>query len=287
MEQKNGEIKKMSLNFTHDTIDEIPENYRDLYTERDGKHVLTGIAGVKTQADIDRMQTGLTKEREEHKATKERLSKWGDLDHDEVLAKLDKIPELEVLAKGNKEEFETKLEELTETRIGSRMAPVERENKTLKEKLQETTTELETMKVAAKKRVIQDDVMAAAQTAKVIPEAMPDMKLFAETVFEVTEDGAVLTKENPYGVTPGLSADVWLQEMQESRPHWWPLSSGGDSKGSGGVAGMSQNPFSHDHWNMTKQGQVVTEHGMEKATQMAKAAGTTVGGMRPAPKKTT
>lgn len=42
------------------------------------------------------------------------------------------------------------------------------------------------------------------------------------------------------------------------------------------------NPFSHEHWNMTKQGDFLKKHGTEKAEQMARAAGTTIGGRRPA-----
>ena len=43
----------MALQATHDKLDDIPEAYRDLYTERDGKYELTGIAGIKTAADVE------------------------------------------------------------------------------------------------------------------------------------------------------------------------------------------------------------------------------------------
>jgi len=48
---------------------------------------------------------------------------------------------------------------------------------------------------------------------------------------------------------------------------------------------MADNPFTHDNWNLTKQGAIVKEHGTAKAEQMAKAAGTTVGGPQPTAKK--
>lgn len=267
----------MALNVIHDSIDDIPEAFRELYTEREGKHVLTGIGGVKTQEDIDRIHGGLTKEREEHQATREKLAQWRDLDHDDVIAKLDRFKELEIAAKGNKEEMDAKLEELTEARIGSRLAPVERENRTLKENLEKATTQLEAMKASEKRRTITDEVMTVAGEMKVISGALDDMKLLAGAVFEVTEDGKVLTKENDFGITPGLSPDVWLQEMQDKRPHWWPPSEGGGSKGSGGVSlGGKTNPWSRDGWNITEQAKIIREHGEEKAKQLAKSVGATL-----------
>jgi hypothetical protein len=43
------------------------------------------------------------------------------------------------------------------------------------------------------------------------------------------------------------------------------------------------NPWTYKDWNVTAQGQVVVKYGLEKAEQMAKAADTTVGGLRPKP----
>jgi len=269
------------LQVVHDKIDDVPEQYRELYTERDGKFHLTGISGVKTQADVDRVHSDLTKERDEHKKTKEHLVIWEGMDHDEVVGKLDRIHELEVAAKGNKEEMDSKLEELTEARIKSRIAPVERENINLKKKLEDAEGELETLRSEKIQRLVHDKVRAAAAEGKVIPEAIDDVLLLANAVFEVTSDGVVLTRENPYGMTAGLAPDLWLQEMQEKRPHWWPRSTGGESKGSGSSGGFSNNPWTNEHWNLTEQGKVVKQHGQERAEQMAKAAGTTFGGPRP------
>ena len=86
------------LELVYDTIETVPENYRDLYTERDGKFHLTGVKGMKSQADIDRLQTALTKERNDHKATRDKLTTFGDMDPEQVQAQLDRIPELEAAA---------------------------------------------------------------------------------------------------------------------------------------------------------------------------------------------
>ena len=87
----------------YDSVDDIPEsvdNFRELFTEKGGRFELTGFTGIKTEADVARIQAGAEKERNDHKATKEKFSIWSDLDHAEVMAKLDRIPELEAAADG-------------------------------------------------------------------------------------------------------------------------------------------------------------------------------------------
>ena len=268
----------------HDSIDEIPEQYRELYTERDGKWCCTGIAGIKTQDDIDRLKKALDSEKSDHKSTKEKLHVWDGMDHAEITTKLDRMAELEVAA-GNKDEMDAKLEELTEARVRSRLAPVERENAALKKKLDEMTATAEKLEAERVRRVIGDHIEKACVEAKILQEAKPDVKMLAEAVFEITDDSNVLTRENPFGITPGLSPEVFLQEMQSTRPHWWPRTTGGDSRGSGDTSTFSKNPWSREHWNLTEQGKVLTTQGREKADQMAKSAGTVVGGTMPAAKK--
>ena len=95
------------LNVTHDSLDSLPESIdpRELYTERDGKFVLTGVAGLKTQADVDAIKTYLQTERDEHKATKSKYRDFADMDASDIQAKLDRLGELEVLTKGQSEDF--------------------------------------------------------------------------------------------------------------------------------------------------------------------------------------
>jgi len=272
----------MALKVLHDTVDEIDEAFRPLYTERDGKFVLTGVEGVKTQADIDRLQGALTKERNDHKAVKDRYGVLGDLDPVDVLAKLDKLPELEAAAEGKLDE--NKINEIAESRVRTKLAPVERERDQLKTKLEATEGRVGELEGVIRSRDIKDNVMSAALKGKVIETALEDVLMLADRVFEVGEDGSVTTKDG-VGVTPGISPEAWLQEMQSKRPHWWPSSEGGGAKGgNGGGGGFANNPWSAEHWNMTTQGQLINQD-RQKAEQMAKAAGTTIGGPKPAPKK--
>lgn len=269
------------LELVYDTLEAIPENYRDLYSERDGKFHLTGVKGMKTQGDIDRLQTALTKERNDHKATRDKLATFGDMDPEQVQAQLDRIPELEVAAAGKIDD--AKMEELVEARIRTKLAPVERErDKAIKER-DEAKAEAETAKGEIRSRDVRSKLTDAALKAKVVDTALEDILLIGERVFELSDDGAITVRDG-MGATPGIDPATWLTEMQEKRPHWWPPSEGGGSRGGSGGGMASDNPWRAEQWNMTKQGQIYRES-PERAEQLAKQAGTTIGGPRPAPAK--
>jgi len=275
----------MPLQVTHEKIEDVPENYRDLYTEKDGAFHLTGVGGIKTQSDIDRVTAAMNRERDEHRLTREKYSMWKDADYDEVMGKLDRVAELEIAARGNKEEMDAKLEELTEARVVSRLLPVERKSKELEDQLVSATAELQELRAASNQRTIHDEVRSVMHSAKIIQGAEPDVLLLADSVFVIDENSKeVTTRENPYGIPAGLSAEVWITEMKDKRPHWWPSNEGGNSRGSSGQGGGS-NPWSDKSWNLTAQGAVYRDSGPAIAKQMAIAAGTTLGGGRPAPKK--
>jgi hypothetical protein len=267
----------MALNAIHDKLEDIPEQYRDLYSERGGKFELTGIQGVKTQADVDRLSESLRKERSEHDETKAKFRPWADMDHADVMSKLDKMPELEAAAADKLDD--SKLDELVERRIASRLAPLERENKELKTTNEELTGTNSELSGTINSTRIQDALRKAASGSKVIDTAVADV-LGHERVFELTDDGQVRTKEG-VGVTPGLEPDVWLKDRMEDRPHWWPQSKGGGAGGGGGGGLTGKNPWHKDHWNLTEQGKAYTEN-PDKAKQMAEAAGSSIGATKPA-----
>jgi hypothetical protein len=99
--------------------------------------------------------------------------------------------------------------------------------------------------------------------------------------FERTEEGKILTKDGE-GSTPGLAPNDWFKDMQETRPHWWPISQGGGSRGGGAPLGRNaDNPWSREGWNITKQGAYVRQHGDAKAAEAAKSVGATPGQTKP------
>jgi len=211
------------------------------------------------------------------------LKPFEGMNHEEITATLARVAELEA-AHGGKID-DKKIEELVEGRLKGKLAPVERElgtvkaeNLTLKEQIGAFVTE-------KRQRNIGDEVRSAAVTLKMEPTAVEDAIMYAERVMNVTEDGVVSVKDN-VGFTPGLDVKSWLVDMQVKRPHWWGPSGGAGSRGNGGGPGgdTGANPFSATGWNMTEQGRLVNTD-PKKAERLALAAGTTIGGMRPTPKK--
>jgi hypothetical protein len=268
------------LEMSYASESEIPSEYVGLFTQQGSKWVLTGVNGVKSQTDVDRLQESLRKEREDHKAAKTALAAFNGLSAEEVLEKLDRIAELEA-ANGGKLD-ETKINEIVEARLKARLAPVERERDKLKQELQETSGKVVELTAKEKTRIIHDHIRKAAGSSKMRETAVEDALMLGERILDVDDQGNVTTRDN-VGVTPGLSAEVWLTELQDKRPHWWPESSGAGAKGGNG-GGAGTNPFSNEHWNMTEQGRIFKEN-PAKAEQLAKSAGTKVGGGRPAVKK--
>lgn len=271
------------LNALYATQDEIPEAFRPLYEERGGQFHLTKINGLKTDADIARVQRSLEAERGEHGKLK---TAWGNFFKDkkpeDIQAMLDRIPELELASKDKLDD--EKLGQIVEGRLRGKLAPIERERDQFKNQLGEATNLITQFQQREKTRTIHDAVREAAGKTKMIPSAVEDMLMYAERVFDVGEDGKVTVKEGA-GTTEGVTPDVWLTEMQVKRPHWWPMSSGGGANG-GGVGAGADNPWTGEGWNLTKQGQIAREN-PARAEMLAKAAGHAgaIGATRPKPKK--
>ncbi len=260
---------------------EIPTGFEKIYSEdNDGKFKMVIATQIFTQQDRDELHSNVVKERNLHKETKAKLKPWDGMDVEETRTQLDRIPELETLAEGNVDE--TKLNELAEARTLAKLAPVQRELDQEKVKLTELVTENTDLKSGNTRRSIRDALLTVATESKVLPTAIEDIMLLGENVFEVSEEGKVLTRSEVNNVTPGLDPSVWLGMMVDKRPHWWPMSEGGGA-GGGTINKFPHNPWTKQYWNMTDQGKIVREN-RNKADQMAKAAGSNVGATKPTEK---
>lgn len=266
----------MAIKTQYDTLDEIPEQYRDLFKEVDGKYVLTEVIGMKSQADIDRLQESLRKERSDHKAVKDKYAFLSDIEPDKLQEMIDRFPELEAAAGGNSAEA---VQKQVDAKLAAIKAPLERQIAKLQNELGETQTAVNQYKERETERKIVDAVTTAARKLKVQDCAIEDAILTGRSHLMVDEDGNVVTRDGA-PISAGLNAEVWLTEMQSKRAHWWGDSTGGGAGGSKGGNAGANNPWSKENWNMTQQGQVYREN-PQKAEQMAKAAGVTIGAIGP------
>lgn len=268
----------MALKIKLATLDGLEAHFHSLYTEQsDGSFLLTGVEGIKTQGDIDKVTQALVKERADHKALKEKFSLLGDHDPVDLLSQLDRIKELEAAAAGKIDE--AKINEMVEGRLRTKLGPIERELKQVKEQLDAERAVSGELKSKERKRTIHDKVREAAVAAKIIPEAYDDALMYADAMFDITEDGRVVTRDQ-VGVTPGIEPQVWLSEMQQKKRHWWPASQSGNSTGSNSFGAGGDNPWSAAQWNLTKQAEVLGQD-PKRAEQLARSAGTSIGGPKP------
>lgn len=267
---------KLKAIYSAEELDQLPGQYRDLYEERDGSYVLVGIEGVKTQLDVQKVHEALRREREISSSYKKQLAAFGGRDVTEILADLDQIEAYKAAAESKSVD-----ENVIETRLRAKTAPLQRERDKLAAEYAEAQKLIQQYQQKEQTRTIHDSVRAAiAKSAGFLGQAAEDALMYAERMLGIDESGKVVTKD-AVGVTPGIDATVWLQEMQQRKPYWWGETRGAGATGgksTGGVAG--DNPFSAQGWNVTAQARLVREN-PERAAQMAKSAGTTIGGPRP------
>lgn len=271
----------MPIEYSYENSDLVPEGYADLYSERDGKFVLTGVNGIKTPEDTNKLMTSLKNERKAHAATKSNLDRFAEYDPEELTNSLSELEQLRLT--GGKID-DTQIEELVGQRLTLKTKPLEKQIGTLTEQLAEYQSKVSAYELADTQRNIGDQLTKAATSAKVHSSALQDIAVIGLGIFELDELGNAVTREGIPNVTAGLSPDVWLTDARDNRPHWWPESQNAGARGSGNSGGFANNPFTAENWNMTEQGKMLMQN-RSKAEQMAKAAGTTIGGRRPEPKK--
>ncbi len=266
----------MNIGIRYNTKEEVPSNWAHLYHQDGENWELMSAGQFKTSDDVFRVQESLRKERVDHKGTKGKLAKFSGLDADEVLNKLDRYDEMEQAAGGKLDD--EKINGMVETRIKSRVAPLERQITQLTTEKEELLGSVTEFQGRERRRSIHDHIRQAATGSKMRDTAIDDALLLGENVFDIDEAGNVVTRDN-VGVTPGIDPNVWLAEMKTKRSHWWPDSQGAGARGGAGGTG-GDNPFTSDNWNLTQQGQLIRQNRVQ-AEQMAKSAGTRIGGPRP------
>jgi hypothetical protein len=290
-ETEAGDVVDFQLSGVMESLDSVPESMRSLYSERDGKFECTGIQGLKTQADIDRIQSALRYEKDLHRSTKKKLEVWKDFEFEDVQARLDRLPELESkIAEAEAEgkltdsEIQKQVEQRLEGTLKIKLNPIQRENETLRAQLAELQESNGLLIEQARQREIRDAVHKVAPKLKVQDWAYEDLYFLAERELEVVVDEElgtrkVLTKDS-VGVTPGLDPEAWLLEKQPTRPGWFPQPQGGGARGNDTAAsiGIRENPYAREKPDLTAAGRILKEHGPEKLEMLARAAGKDITG---------
>jgi hypothetical protein len=267
------------LKAIYDTAEEIPAEYSGLYTERNGQFELTGVEGIKTSGDVDRLQTALANERAAHKNTKSQYTWVGDLTADGVQqlrdAQEDLTHQLSVQPQGL---TDAQVEERANTMASRQTRAMERELTSIRAERDAHAQAITLHEGAAAQRNIRDAVdnaLSGKGALPIVESAREDIVPFAERIMTVDAAGNVVTKDG-VGFEPGLPFGEVMAELQAGgrRSHWFPANQGAGAAGSapGNAPAIGSNPFHADSFNLTEIGKVVTSD-PTRARTMAKAAG--------------
>lgn len=284
----------MKIKAKYEKFEDIPEAVREMYEERDGAWHLKkdAVEGVKTQADVDRVQGALKKEREAKEKAEVALKKFeslGDRDVEELLKASDEVEDLkaqlEQSGKGKASNDET----------AKKLRELERQNRDLTRERDKLKGDHATEKARAdnldgsiKTSKIEAEITRIGTAQKVRSEAIPDMHMY-RGIFEVADDGSIRAKDN-VGVTPGITVEEWLGERRKTSPHWWPTSEGGGAQGGDGKNANGNNPFAKGAFNFTEANRIAKAD-PGKALNLARQAGfasveaAVIAGATPAPPK--
>jgi hypothetical protein len=281
----------MAFKTVVENLDDVDESFRPHYKETTDQTTQKKVFVIDLDGDVNVLPhtkalrseaAGYRVKLRDIEGKYGKISAFEGMDHAEIVAKLDRIAELEAAAGGKLDD--NKINAIVEGRIKAKMTPLERQLAQLTAERDGFKTQVDTMTAKDRQRTISDAVRTAAVAMKMQTEAVDDAIMYAERVMEVNEEGQVVVKDG-VGFMPGLDPKSWLTDMQPKRPHWWGPSAGGGAGGNrGGNPGLADNPWTAENWNLTKQGQIYLKD-QKRAEQMAQAAGTRIGGLPPAARK--
>jgi hypothetical protein len=209
----------MILKSSYTSKEEIPEQYRDLFTQKKDQEgnefwECTEIEGIKTQGDVDRVRKALNNEKEEHAETKKNL-KAIETERNEAN---DKVTALEADDKKSADQKEIILENQR----------LKRENEKLTGDLTTTADELTGIKTQVVTGKIEAALRKAAQGI-VRDDAIEHATQELSKNF-IISDGEVLTRTD-LGDKSGLEPKGFLEKIVKEQPWLVPASTSGGAQG--------------------------------------------------------
>ena len=242
----------MKLKFIYATQADIPEAFRSLYVEKDGKWTLDveGATSVERVTEFRDKNILLQKEVTDLKAT------WDGFDAAEVKALIAKKADIEAQKAKDKGE----LDKLIDERTAQMKAAAEKEKATLTESLAKANASLNRV-------VIEKSLIEHATKLGLRDGAAEDLVARGSRVFKLEDDKPVAYGPDGKALYDAAAAPLtiegWLQGLTKAAPFLFNGSAGGGSQGGaggggGGGQGGAGNPFKAGAtFNMTAAGQLL------------------------------
>lgn len=237
----------MTLKFTVDSLDSVPEAVRSLYTESNGKFTLQ-VDGAVPKARLDEFRNNnLTLKQQ----LDEMSARFEGVDPDafkELSAQAQKLKEKKLIEAG-------KVDELIEARVQAMKADHDKTLKTLAGERDAAKTQLESL-------VIDGALRDAAMKSGVRPTAIDDVLLRGRQTFRLDGGKAVaFDGDKPlYGKdSEPLGVSDWVAGLAERAPHLFEANTGGGAPKGGNQGGNAgQKTITRSAWNALDPASKVT-----------------------------
>lgn len=270
----------MILEIFYSNLENIPEKFRELFTEKDDKWVLTGVKGLKTSEDIERLQKANRNERESHDETKQKLNKLlevvGDKTPEELQKNLDDFEDLSKSGVQSDNSDAKFTQEQIDEKINIALERKERETSRIIAKLEterDSFSEENThLKKDIKESTIRDVITKVSSDAGLLSSAIGDVQDIALRICDIDEDGKVIVREGQGDISGMDISTVIKEEWVQSKSYFYEASKSGGGKSNMGDSGLANNPFSKESQNLTEQSKMVKEN-PEKAKRFIASAG--------------
>lgn len=201
------------LKAVYESLEDIPEAYRDLYEKHDDVYKLVGIEGVKTQKDIDALQGVKTKLSDQAKTYKEQIR-----DLNQKLSNLEaQQSAADAANNGSNIDQETLLAFEKLKRDYERQSE---EKEILSKNLNELTISMRHGKIV--------DAIRKEASGRIRSDAIDDIANFTKAMFTIDDDGNILTNAD-CGDKSGLGVKDFLADYVSTRPFLQPTSNPGTS----------------------------------------------------------
>jgi hypothetical protein len=206
----------MTLKAVVDSLDAVPEAFRELYAEKDGKFQISAIEGL---APADKVREFRENNIALAKQIEEMTAKFAGIDPEQVRQLNEqqrKIKDKELIDSG-------KIEELFAERIAPMKASFEKDLSAAKEHSTKLQSQLETL-------LIDGAIRDAASKAGVRATAVDDVLLRGRQAFRLQDGKAVPMDGDKMLYGKGgdpMSVDEWVSGLADRAPHLFEPSQGG------------------------------------------------------------
>lgn len=257
----------MSLKYSYDKADEIPEGLKAHYTETDGRFILQAD-GIVPKNRLDEFRDSNINLKKQLETANGKLAQVDGLDIEQAR---------KLIEQANKQKDRKLMEAGEVDKLLDRRTSALKSN--YEEQINNLTAERDNLNLSLAKREIDTAVLEAAQKNGVQKTATEDVLNRARRIFSMQQGRATAQDGNePIYNTNGdpLTVSEWVTQLAQDAPHLFSQNTGGGATGTSSAGGTNnpggENPFDRSSgWNLTEQMQIMKKDPV-KAHRMKQAA---------------